>query len=106
MAGAKLYESKEKKNSGLSHRPVVELTEPSAGRATDDSILPLPSKTFSSEVALCVYCPTSFPPAAAMDSRCTSLSGTTSRQCSRCGVASPAAKTRHCGAFKFVRIKN
>ena len=37
----------------------------------------------SSDVALRVYCPISFPPAAAIDSKCTSLAGTTSRQCSR-----------------------
>src|SRR5437879_10553353 len=105
MDGAKSYDSNEKKSSGLSQRPVEAPTEPSAGRAIELSGLPWPSKTFSSDVALRVYCPISFPPAAAMDSKCTSLAGTTSRQCSRCGVAKVVEKTCHWGAFQFVRMK-
>src|SRR6267378_7185336 len=71
MACGALYDSKEKKNSGLSQRPVTAPTVPSEGKGMEDATLPPASKTLSSEEALCVYWPISLPPEAAMASRCT-----------------------------------
>src|SRR5712691_899918 len=103
MEGAESKDSNEKKSSGLSQRPDVAPTVPSDGRGMEDWTLPSAPKTFNSEEALWVYWPTSFPPEAATASRWTSLSGTNSRQCSICGAARLAERTRHWGAFQLVR---